>query len=186
MRSRWYFFAVAIIAVALVGAYAILRQTAEKPFKPPFSQETLARAAIYALAHEDAACFRATLFSLDDIEEYIAAARATADSSETGMLDAFAQAQRADWPLYLDQMMKQFDSVLVRAEQLGIESPVYESFTFDDKHQDEATGRVIFGGWRVHMTEGDRRYVLQAEMMRQTADGWKLSGDVLYLYQESP
>ena len=181
MRNRWVVYAIALGAVAIVGGWGIL-QRAQQAVEPPFSQEQLAQTLTLVIETGEAAQFMATLFDLADLEDYVSTAKDSAGDGDTQALENFARAQRADWPLYEQQMQQQLQQVLARARQFELTKPVFDGFSADQRRIDPATGRVIFGRFDVYMKQGEQRYTLEADMLRQTADGWKISGDYLRLY----
>ncbi|MCD4828251.1 MAG: hypothetical protein K8R90_02315 [Candidatus Cloacimonetes bacterium] len=186
MRNRWLPYIIVIGALFVIGAFAFMRQMSDDTPRPPFSQEELAATIALAISQSDADLFEATLFDLDDLDDYVALASAKADSAELLRLRSFAVAQHADWPLYLEQMRAQFAQVVADAHRADARKLSVEGLTANMRRLDPATGRVIFGNFDIFLSDGDTRYTLETAMLRQTADGWKLSGDALRLYKDAP
>ncbi|GEM_PF-2920947 len=147
---------------------------------PPFSQAGLASAVVLTLSHAEEDTFTTLLFNLDDLDDYVATA-AQQDTSST--LQTWAEAQRADWPLYRDQMKQAFIEVRRKGDALGLDwhRLKYVGFSADDRHIDPATGRIFFGQFSIYLTDGKTPCTLECAMLRQTATGWKLSGDTMAL-----
>lgn len=184
MRNRWFVYVVALAAVAIVAAWWMMRDAIHQAVEPPFSQDELAQAIVLSVRSGQAAQFAATLFDLADLNEYVVAASDSADSSDIEAIEKFAESQRADWPLYEQQMRQQFENAVAALRDYGAENPVYDGFSVDYKRFDAATGRIIFDRFDIHILDGENHYTIEAEMLRQTADGWKLSGNILRLYPD--
>jgi hypothetical protein len=108
-------------------------------------------------------------FQLDDLDDYVATA-AQQDTSST--LQTWAEAQRADWPLYRDQMKQRSSRCAERATRWASTGKTEVCGLFRRRPSHRPSHRAyFFGQFSIYLTDGKTPCTLECAMLRQTATG---------------
>ncbi|MCD4828253.1 MAG: hypothetical protein K8R90_02325 [Candidatus Cloacimonetes bacterium] len=144
--------------------------------KPPYTQETLARAIVASLAANHKGQFYAAHFSPDELEQQYADVLAEA-GDEKAMGKAMNQARR-EWVDQRNKAMRSWEDIRDHLTEEERETLACDSLAVGSRDVDYITCYKRYNQFVVYMHSHRASYTLTIDQMIETADGWKCTGDM--------